>query len=208
MEKTNNLFHADYIERLKARNSAIEEHFVCYFRPRLRSLLWRNGARVDEVEDLQQETFVRVLATIESCKAIHFPERFGGFVGAVCQNTLRERFRRDKHYAELDDSASTVPDERQDQHALLLAQERGKIVRRIISRLSPRDQAVLRAAFWEQKSTGEICRELGLSRGCVRLLLYRAKRRFEEQMNGDERKQFRNSSCMSRESKSKSGEER
>jgi len=184
------VFHAGYLQSLKARNSTTEEHFVSYFRPRLRSLLRRTGASSDEVEDLQQETFMRVLAAIESSEAIRHPERFGGFVRAVCTNALLEQYRRRRRYTELDDSVDVMPDNAQDQHALLLTQERNSAVRRIISRLSPRDQRVLRAAFLEQKSGAEICRELRVSRTYLRLLLHRAKRRFVDQMDSNERKQL------------------
>jgi RNA polymerase sigma-70 factor (ECF subfamily) len=190
MENADNLFHAGYIEGLKARNSTIEEHFVSYFCPRLRSLLRRNGAPVDDVDDLQQETFLRVLTAIESSKAVRFPERFGGFVGAVCKNTLRERFRRHKQYAESDDSVSEMADESQDQHALLVAGERRESIRRLISRLSRRDQQVLRRVFLEEQSPAEICRDLEVSRAHLRLLLHRAKRRFADQIASDEQRQL------------------
>lgn len=184
------VFHAGYLESLKARNSTTEEHFVSYFRPRLRSLLRKTGASSDEVEDLQQETFVRVLAAIESSKAVRHPERFGGFVRAVCTNALLEQYRRRKRYTELDDSIDVITDNAQDQHALLLTQERNKAVWRIISRLSLRDRRVLRAVFLEHESAAKICRDLGVSRAHLRLLLHRAKRRFVDQMKNGERKQL------------------
>lgn len=183
------VFHAGYLQSLKAGNYSTEEHFVAYFRPRLRSLLRKTGASSDDLEDLQQETFMRVLAAIGSSKAIH-PERFGGFVRAVCTNALLEQYRHRKRYAEWDDSVDVVPDRSQDQHALLLTQERKKAVRRIISRLSPRDRRVLCGVFLEHESAAEICRDLGVSRAHLRLLLHRAKRRFVDQMKSGEREQL------------------
>src|ERR1051325_7245736 len=115
------VFPANYIEALKARDAAIAAHFFSYFRPRLRRLLHKIGAPPDEIEDLLQETFTRVLAAIQSTTAIRHPEKFGGFVAAVCTNALLEQFRRRKRYVELEESVDTLLDEAPDQHAGLVA---------------------------------------------------------------------------------------
>jgi hypothetical protein len=72
-------FDTNYIQCLKTRNSATVEHFVSYFRPRLQSLLRKIGAQPDKMEDLQQETFLRLLGILDSSRSIRYPERFGGF---------------------------------------------------------------------------------------------------------------------------------
>src|SRR5262245_18637945 len=90
------------IEELKTGNAAATDHFVSYFRPRLCAFLRKNGAPPESVEDLQQETFVRVLAALQA-KGIRHPERLGGFVNAVCRNALRESRRTAKRCVEIGD---------------------------------------------------------------------------------------------------------
>jgi RNA polymerase sigma factor (sigma-70 family) len=182
-------FHPLYVQELEKGDAATTNHFVSYFRPRLQSFLRKNGAPADSVEDLQQETFVRVLAALQS-KGIRHPERLGGFVNAVCRNTLLELFRSTRRYIELDDSISELLNDGTDPNVGLLAAEDKGLVWRIVSRLSPRDQKLLQAVFVEQKSKAEICEELGVSRAHLRLLFHRAKHHFLDHMAKNERRHF------------------
>jgi len=178
-----NCFHNIYIQELEKGNADVTSHFVSYFRPRLRSLLRKNGASADEMEDLQQETFVRVLTAVQSARRIHHPERFSGFVKAVCRNTLLERYRNHKRYTLLDNE---VPDTGVSPDVLLLKAEVDELVRRVLVRLPLRDQKLLRSLFMEQKSKDEICEELGVNKNHLRLLVHRAKRRFMERISKSE----------------------
>src|SRR5690242_11503399 len=167
-------FQALYVQELEEGNTDTTNHFLAYFRPRLKSFLRRNGVPTDSVEDLQQETLMRVLAALQA-KGIRHPERLGGFVNAVCRNTLLELRRTAGRYVELDDSMHELPDTGLNPDAILLETEAAMLVRRVLSRLSPRSQKLLRSLLIEQKSKAEICEELGVSKGHLRLLLYRAK---------------------------------
>jgi len=183
-------FHALYVQELEKGNAATTDHFVSYFRPRLRSLLRKNGIPSDSVEDIQQETFVRVLAVLRA-KGIRHPERLGGFVNAVCRNALFESYRSAKRYVEIGDSMYELPNAGPDADAMVLKTESAMLVRRVLSRLSFRDQRLLCSLLIEQRSKAEICEELGVSRGHLRLLLYRAKRRFVDHMSQDEQQHLR-----------------
>lgn len=178
-------FHALYVQELEKGNTDTTNHFLSYFRPRLKSFLRRNGVPIDSVEDLQQETLMRVLAALQ-VKGIRHPERLGGFVNAVCRNTLFELRRNASRYVELDDSMHELRDTGLNPDAILLEREAAALVRRVLSRLSSRSQKLLRGLLTEQKSKAEICEELGVSKGHLRLLLYRAKREFVNRMNKSE----------------------
>jgi RNA polymerase sigma-70 factor (ECF subfamily) len=182
-------FHALYVQELEKGNTDTTNHFLSYFRPRLKSFLRRNGVPTDSVEDLQQETLMRVLAALQA-KGIRHPERLGGFVNAVCRNALLESRRSVKRYVELDDSMHELPDTGLNPDAILLAAEANDLVWRVVSRLPPRDQKLLRALLVEQKSKADICEDLGVSRGHLRLLVHRAKCQFVNHMNKNELRQF------------------
>ena len=51
-------------------------------------------------------------------------------------------------------------------------------VRQILARLPEKDRQLLRAIFLEERDKNEVCRELGVNRDYLRVLLHRAKQNF------------------------------
>jgi RNA polymerase sigma-70 factor (ECF subfamily) len=47
-----------------------------------------------------------------------------------------------------------------------------------LAKLSGKDRNILHAVFFEQRDKDEVCRELGVSREYLRVLLHRAKQQF------------------------------
>jgi RNA polymerase sigma-70 factor, ECF subfamily len=47
----------------------------------------------DKVEDLRQETFIRVIAAFRREGGVRQPERLGAFVNSICNNVLLEYYR-------------------------------------------------------------------------------------------------------------------
>jgi RNA polymerase sigma-70 factor, ECF subfamily len=188
---TPNIFHADYIHALNDGDAPTGDHFFSYFRPRLRSLLRKRGASTDEIDDLQQDTFVRVLTALKSKAGIHSPEKFAGFVNAVCTNSLFEQFRRRKQHLSLDESFEVILDDASDQHTAVISKEVAEMVRRVLARLSARDQELLRAVYLEEKDSDALSQELRVKSDYMRVLLYRAKRQFLNHLSGAEQKYIR-----------------
>jgi len=60
----------------------------------------------------------------------------------------------------------------------LISRETKDKVREILSEMRERDRDLLRAIFLEEKEKDEICREFGVDREYLRVLLHRAKERF------------------------------
>ena len=46
--------------------------------------------------------------------------------------------------------------------------------------LPERDRTILRAVFLEEREKDEVCREIGVTRDYIRVLLHRAKQSFRE----------------------------
>jgi DNA-directed RNA polymerase specialized sigma24 family protein len=59
-------FDQDYLQRLRARDSATEEHFIAFFAPRLKIKLRQRHMCPELIKDVQQETFLRVLMAVRS----------------------------------------------------------------------------------------------------------------------------------------------
>jgi len=81
-------FDASYIEGLRAGDAHIEEHFVDYFSELIRIKLRSRLNSKEAIEDVKQETFVRVLRLLRGQGGLKHPERLGPFVNSVCNNVL------------------------------------------------------------------------------------------------------------------------
>jgi RNA polymerase sigma-70 factor (ECF subfamily) len=171
-------FDKEYVGRLRAGDAATEAHFVAYFDQLLRILLRARMLPPDKVEDVTQETFRRVLAAVRSEGAIRHPERFGAFVNSICKNALHERERSGKRAEPLDEAHYEMPDKAPDAHDVLITQESREQVRRVLAELPTRDRDLLRELFFLEKDKDQICRERGVDREYLRVLLHRAKTRF------------------------------
>ncbi|MGB9195358.1 MAG: sigma factor-like helix-turn-helix DNA-binding protein, partial [Terriglobales bacterium] len=64
------------------------------------------------------------------------------------------------------------------------AKETEKKVREILQKLPERDRRILRAIFLEERDKDEVCRELGVDRDYLRVLLHRAKQAFKASYSG------------------------
>jgi len=109
------LFHSfdeDYLRRLASGDAVVEQHFSSYFGDLL-SLKLRVRIRSPQlVEDIRQETLLRVLQIVRR-KGVEHPERFGAFVSAVCNNVLMEQVRGEMRH-EGREAEFEVVDERVD----------------------------------------------------------------------------------------------
>jgi RNA polymerase sigma-70 factor, ECF subfamily len=173
-------FDKAYVDRLRDGEPSTEQHFVSYFGQILGIMLRARYLPPERVDDVRQETFARVLATLRRDGGIRQPERFGAFVNAICKNVLRETLRHLYRNQALgpDQMESPDPSKIVDLERELISQETKEKVRLILAAMRPRDRELLRALFLEEKDKDEICREFGVEREYLRVLLYRARVRF------------------------------
>lgn len=172
-------FDASYISKLGARDSGVEAHFAQYFSRFLAGSLRRRAASADRINDVRQETFARVLAAVHSDEGIRRPECFGAFVAAVCKNVLYESYRSDR-YESMDDLPPLLTDPVYSPEAIYTASESQRQVRQVLRHMQGEEGQLLRAVYLEERDRDEVCRELGISRGYLRVLLHRAKQQFRD----------------------------
>jgi RNA polymerase sigma-70 factor (ECF subfamily) len=158
-------FDEAYLKRLRERDFPTEQHFVAYFRKllviKLRSRLRGSQA----VEDIAQETFLRVFKAV-------------GSVNSVCNNVLQEFYRSSGHGAQLDEDTPERVDQVLDLDGFLVSKETREQVRKVLEQLPEKDRQLLRAIFLEEKEKDQVCREFGVDRDYLRVLLHRAKNNF------------------------------
>ena len=167
-----------YVDRLRAGDPSTEQHFASYFGQILDIMLRARYLSPERVDDVRQETLVRVIATLRQEGGIRQPERFGAFVNSVCKNVLREHFRDWQRTQPINQDHLEPPDKVVDLEGVLISHETKDKVREILAEMKQRDRDLLRAIFLEEKGKDEICREFGVDREYLRVLLHRAKERF------------------------------
>jgi RNA polymerase sigma-70 factor, ECF subfamily len=173
-------FDALYLERLKAGDAETERHFWAYFSDLIR-LKVRSRGMGALLDDIRQETFVRVLRTLRGPDGLRDPGALGAFVNAVCGNVILESGRAKKVAGA---EPRTETDERPDAtapnaEAQILIEERKFAVRRVIDDLEPRDRELLGALFLEEQDRDRVCARLGVTRDYLRVLVHRAKLEFK-----------------------------
>jgi RNA polymerase sigma-70 factor, ECF subfamily len=173
-------FDAIYLERLQRGDAETEQHFAAYFGELIRLKLRSRLSPREAVEDVQQETFVRVLALVRADE-VRDPGRLGALVNSVCNNVLLEYYRaRGRADSSLDEvSEHNFISQETSGPGLLEIREAQQVVRKILSDLPERDRQLLRSVLLEERDKDEVCTELGLSREYLRVLVHRAKRSFK-----------------------------
>lgn len=171
-------FNETYLHGLRAQDAETEAHFVAYFSRILQNKLRRHLTCPEHIKDVQQETLLRAWAAVRASGGIRQPERFGAFVSSVCNNILRELYRSRARVRAIEDLQIDPADESVSPDGAVLAAETKKQVQDVLANLEAKDRKLLHAVFFEQRDKDEVCRELGVSRDYLRVLLHRAKRQF------------------------------
>jgi RNA polymerase sigma-70 factor (ECF subfamily) len=175
-------FDKAYVDRLREGDPSTEQHFVVYFGQLLRIKLRSRTLTSDKVEDLSQETFIRVIAKVREEGGVRQPERFGAFVNSICNYVLQEYYRSSTKNAKnqpMEEEHMEIPDKVLDLEGMLVTKQSAEQVRRILDGMPKRDRDLLRAIFLEEKEKDSVCRELGVDREYLRVLVHRAKDKFK-----------------------------
>lgn len=172
-------FDRAYFDRLCAGDPAAEDHFVSYFSELVLIKLRARYLPAEAIEDIRQETFLRVLMAIRKEHAVQQPERLGAYVNSVCNNVTLEYYRSSKRHDPADDTLSEIPDKTIDLDGRLISNESQESVRRVLAKLSKKDQEVIRAVLLDEGDKDQICRRLGIDRDYLRVVLHRAKQNFK-----------------------------
>lgn len=173
-------FDASYVEKLKNGDAWTEAHFVSYFTELINLKLRSRLKSRESIEDVRQETFIRVISALRSRDGIRQPERLGAYVNSVCNNVLLEHYRSGKRVDPMDEQTeNTATSPEPSALSQLLSKDSERLVRQILMDLPKRDLALLRGVLLEERDKEDVCRELGVDREYLRVLLHRAKGAFK-----------------------------
>jgi RNA polymerase sigma-70 factor, ECF subfamily len=174
-------FDQHYLEQLRSGDFRTQEHFVAYFTELIRLKLGKRLHSRSEVEDARQETFARVLTALRREDGIREPERLGAFVNSVCNNVLLEYYRSASQEIPSDDeeAESNIPDPASSVVDVIAYREMQRNVREILDELPEKERRLIRDVFLEERDKDEVCRDYGVDRDYLRVLLHRAKKSFK-----------------------------
>jgi RNA polymerase sigma-70 factor (ECF subfamily) len=175
-------FDEAYVRRLREGDASTESHFVGYFSKLIQIKLRARFLAPEVVDDLKQETFIRVIRLLRADGGIRQADRLGPFVNSVCNNVLLEHYRSGSKSVPLDAAHQDIQDKVLNLESLAINEEVRQRVREVLTRLPEKDRAILRAVFFEELSKEEVCRKFGVGRDYLRVLLYRAKEKFRVAM--------------------------
>jgi len=173
-------FDAGYVESLCAGDFATQDHFVRYFTELLHLKLRSRLRSPQAIEDVRQETFARVFTSLRKGGALRQPDRLGAFVNTVCNNVLFEHYRATSRSDSLDDEGQPeLPATGMDALGQVTAEQLRTKVRQILVQMPPKERDLLKAVFLDERDRDEVCRDFGVDREYLRVLLFRAKQEFK-----------------------------
>ncbi len=173
-------FDSAYLARLRDGDAETERHFVAHFSNVIRLSLRYRLRSWELIEDIRQETFLRVLNFLRTDRSLDHPERLGAYVHSVSMNVMMELLRASTRHPPIPEDAFHLADERASAEAKLVTREHQELVRDVLNELAERDRDILRSVFLEEADKGEICERFGVDRDYLRVLVHRAKNRFRE----------------------------
>jgi RNA polymerase sigma-70 factor (ECF subfamily) len=172
-------FDADYVSNLCVGDPKTQAHFVAYFSELLQIKLRSRLQSLQAIEDVRQETFARVFLVLRK-DGLRQPERLGAFVNTVCHHVLSEHYRTTSGSESLDvEGRPELPDKAASALDMIAAKQMKEKIHAILKALPPRDSSLLYAVFIEERDRDEVCREFGVDRDYLRVLLHRAKQEFK-----------------------------
>jgi RNA polymerase sigma-70 factor, ECF subfamily len=172
-------FDAEYLQRLATRDAATESHFCGYFEKLVLNKLRARGVPREMAEDVCQETLLRVLRVVRRGVGIEHPERFGAFVNTVAHNVLLEFGRQQGRHPMLNEDAEEEVDNCPGADAALIIEERKRTVAGVLDELPCKDREILHLVFFQEADRESIARKFNVELGYLRVLLHRAKTRFQ-----------------------------
>jgi RNA polymerase sigma-70 factor (ECF subfamily) len=181
------LFDNDYLVRLRQGDAETEKHFVLHFSNAIRLSLRYRLRSWQLIDDIRQETFLRVLNFLRSDKSMDHPERLGAYVHSVSINVMMELLRASTRHPAMPDDAHQMVDRSVNPEREVVTRERKDLVRNVLDELPDKDRRILRAVFLEDVDKDEVCRKFAVNRDYLRVLVHRAKIRFRAVLDKDGR---------------------
>lgn len=156
---------------LEGDDTAFEYLFDRY-RDAIRRLLVQRLGHASEVDDLLQETFIKVYINLHRYNPQY---TFGQWVYTIARNTFVDFIRRRQDDLPIDERFASPPSlAPTPEESVINLQQRSQI-ESYLERLSPRYRQLIRLRFFDELSYEEIAAKLVLPLGTVKTQIHRAR---------------------------------
>ncbi len=172
------LFDENYLQALRDRDPDAENFLIAHFSRPVQLKLRARLRSPDLIQDASQETFLRVIRYFSSGKSLDNPSSLPGFIHTVCHNVALEFLRAHTRQSQVPENAPDLADSSPGPDMQLDAGERRALVGRVLSEMNEQDRRLLRRVLLDEEDKDQVCRELHIDRGYLRVLLHRARNRF------------------------------
>ncbi|MDP0490146.1 MAG: RNA polymerase sigma factor [Verrucomicrobiota bacterium JB023] len=162
------------LARVRTGESDAESELVALLWPRVSRRIAGLCPRRMEIEDLAQEVFMKIFAKLWQYRGGSFEAWVDVMTRRVCYDALRkQRVRPEWRFSDLTDfDEASIESEKPPGSG----KEAGEIISLLLNRLPAEQAWLLTAIELEEKSIGEVAREMGWTEVAGRLRLMRARR--------------------------------
>lgn len=185
MDDEHSCVAARLVARIKAGDATAEDEFVLLYSGPIQRMLRLITGNAYAADDLHQETFAIVLCRLRQ-RGLRDPARLGQFVRQTARKLSLSHGRQQRGWRERainTEEVEMVVDPAPGPLALVIHDEARALVLRAIERVRPeRYRQILRHYYIEEESKETICAALGLSDRHFHRVLFRARRRFRDEL--------------------------
>jgi RNA polymerase sigma-70 factor, ECF subfamily len=166
-------FTDSYLSDLRVGKAEIQQHFATYFSRVLDRWLRSRLQDVTVVEDIRQETLLRVMEIIGRENGLRDASRLPQFVNRVCNNVLLEYWRKTYSTAKVSKCLENL-DESPNPEQALQATEDISYLRNALMRIPTSDRTILTMLYFEERNRAEVSHRIGVNQQYLRVLVHRA----------------------------------
>ena len=173
---SSNIFDENYLARLRSGDEETAKHFNDYFRRMLRIKLWAKFGRQAQ-DELTDDVMAAALEKILNGEP-RDPSCLAAYVRRICENLCKRpalslQQSAGFNFDNLSDQSRSAEEE-------MICQEKARTVRMVLTSLRPRDRLILVDLFYNEIDRDEVCRKHNVNREQLRLILFRARGRFQK----------------------------
>ena len=173
------VFDDAYLRRLRNGDEETAKHFDGYFRRLLRRWIWGKFTREQE-EELVDSSMVIAFEKIMQGQP-RDPARLPAYMTGICLNLTRLALRSGFQRTTKNSEDIQIADHAPDAEERIMKREQAQEVKKVLGTLGSRDRGILVDLFFHEKKRDEVCERYGVDRDRLRLILFRARKRFQSE---------------------------
>jgi RNA polymerase sigma factor (sigma-70 family) len=172
------VFDEGYLRRLRAGDEDTAKHFYRYFRRSLRAQLWGKFGQQQQ-EDLVDEVMAAAIAKILRGEP-RDATRSSAYIRGICSNLARSSMRPSAKMIDVPLDFDRMANPERNAEEKMIQSERAAATAKVLDALNARDREILLDLFYRELPRDEVCHKHGVTRDQLRLLLFRARQKFQE----------------------------